>query len=88
MAFAYSSSPRKKTITLFNRLSFAFDQLLAKVTGNPGIVPLVVRSGSEDQADVEDERPRETGHAMTLRSLWVTQDYGDSIKYVGFYPNT
>ena len=52
---------------LFNHLSVAFDQLLAKVAGNPGIVPLIVRSGSEE-ADVEVERPRETGHAMTLRS--------------------
>ena len=61
---------------LFNHLSAAFDQLLAKVSGKPGIVPLIVRSGSEDQADVEDERPRETGHAMTLRSH--VQDLGHS----------
>ena len=52
---------------LFNRLSVAFDQLLATVAGNPGIVPLV-QSDSENQLDVEVERPRETGHTMTLRS--------------------
>ena len=53
---------------LLNNLGSAFDELLAKVTGKPGIVSFVVRSGSENQADVEVERPRETGHAMTLRS--------------------
>ena len=52
---------------LFNHLSVAFDQLLATVAGNPGIVPLV-QSDSENQLDVEVERPRETGHTMTLRS--------------------
>ena len=68
-AFCLLVEPKEENYhRLFNRLSFAFDQLLAKVAGKPGIVPLIVRSGSEDQADVEDERPRETGHAMTLRS--------------------
>jgi len=60
--------PKKKNYhRLFNYLSITFDQLLAIVAGNPGIVPLVVWSSSENQANVEVERPRET-YAMTLRN--------------------
>ena len=55
---------------LFNRLSLAFDNLLATVAGKPEIVPWVVRS--EHQADVEVERSRKktkhNPHLMTLRS--------------------
>jgi len=52
---------------LINNLSFVFDKLLATVTNKPGIVPLVVRSGSDNQANDEAERPR-NNTSMRLRS--------------------
>ena len=57
-AFCISEPTEENYRNLINNLGLVFDRLLATVDGKPGIVPLVVRSGSDNQANDEVERSR------------------------------
>ena len=58
-AFCILSEPTEEDYhNLINSLSFVFDKLLATVDGKSGIVPLVVQSGTDNQANDEVERSR------------------------------
>jgi len=72
-AFCRLNEPQEEDYhNLINSLSVAFDKLLAMVTDKAKTVPLVVRSGLDNQANDEVERPRNnteyTPHSMKLRS--------------------
>jgi len=72
-AFCTLREPEEKDFHgLINDLSVVFDELLATAAGEAKTVPLVVRSGSDNQANDEVGRPRNntgyTPHSMKLRS--------------------